>query len=162
MKNTSAELSPPGQPFNYPLTREFVEPDWTRLPGFKGVTAAEWENAVWQRKNTVKNLRELKEVFGALLPDELAADIEVDQQSAATMSILITPQMLNTMNVADLREDPLRRYMLPAASDRHSTWRNHPRASRDSLHEAEMWKIEGLTHRYPTKVLAELLSTCPQ
>jgi lysine 2,3-aminomutase len=25
-----------------------------------------------------------------------------------------------------------------------------------------MWMVEGLTHRYPTKVLAELLSTCPQ
>jgi lysine 2,3-aminomutase len=25
-----------------------------------------------------------------------------------------------------------------------------------------MWKAEGLTHRYPTKVLAEVLSTCPQ
>jgi lysine 2,3-aminomutase len=25
-----------------------------------------------------------------------------------------------------------------------------------------MWAVEGLTHRYPTKVLAELLQTCPQ
>jgi lysine 2,3-aminomutase len=25
-----------------------------------------------------------------------------------------------------------------------------------------MWAVEGLTHRYPTKVLAEVLSTCPQ
>src|SRR2546430_16426577 len=25
-----------------------------------------------------------------------------------------------------------------------------------------MWVAEGLTHRYPAKVLAELLSTCPQ
>ena len=25
-----------------------------------------------------------------------------------------------------------------------------------------MWVAEGLTHRYPTKVLAELLPTCPQ
>ncbi len=25
-----------------------------------------------------------------------------------------------------------------------------------------MWVVEGLTHRYPTKVLAELVSTCPQ
>ena len=25
-----------------------------------------------------------------------------------------------------------------------------------------MWVAEGLTHRYPTKVLAELLATCPQ
>jgi lysine 2,3-aminomutase len=30
------------------------------------------------------------------------------------------------------------------------------------LHEHEMWVAEGLTHRYPTKVLAELLPTCPQ
>ncbi|MGH2686050.1 MAG: KamA family radical SAM protein, partial [Actinomycetota bacterium] len=37
-----------------------------------------------------------------------------------------------------------------------------PMASRDSLHEADMWAVEGLTHRYPTKVLAELLPTCPQ
>ena len=38
----------------------------------------------------------------------------------------------------------------------------HPHATRDSLHEHEMWAVEGLTHRYPTKVLAELLTTCPQ
>ena len=25
-----------------------------------------------------------------------------------------------------------------------------------------MWAVEGLTHRYPTKVLAEMISTCPQ
>src|SRR5205807_6258247 len=58
--------------------------------------------------------------------------------------------------------DPVRRYMIPVRSDRDPTWPSHPHASRDSLHEAEMWVVEGLTHRYPTKVLAELLSTCPQ
>ena len=25
-----------------------------------------------------------------------------------------------------------------------------------------MWLVEGLTHRYPTKVLAEIVPTCPQ
>ncbi len=78
------------------------------------------------------------------------------------MSMLITPHMINTMNLDDLWGDPLRRYMLPAFDDRRTDWPSHPKASRDSLHEAEMWKVEGLTHRYPTKVLAELLSTCPQ
>jgi lysine 2,3-aminomutase len=52
--------------------------------------------------------------------------------------------------------------MLPVLSDRDPDWSSHPHASRDSLHEAEMWVAEGLTHRYPTKVLAELLPTCPQ
>ena len=52
--------------------------------------------------------------------------------------------------------------MIPAFSDRRTDWPSHPYAQRDSLHEAEMWAVEGLTHRYPTKVLAELLPTCPQ
>ena len=70
--------------------------------------------------------------------------------------------MLNTMNEKDLRHDPVRRYMLPMFDDRHAQWPNHPRATRDSLHESEMWAVEGLTHRYPTKVLAEMIATCPQ
>jgi lysine 2,3-aminomutase len=52
--------------------------------------------------------------------------------------------------------------MLPVFSDRRNDWSSHPHASRDSLHEHDMWVAEGLTHRYPTKVLAELLPTCPQ
>jgi lysine 2,3-aminomutase len=150
------------QPFKYPLERPFVEPDWRRLPGYAEVTPAEWESAVWQRKHTVKNLKELKAALGKLLPDDLAAGIERDQRERATMSLLVPPQMLNTMDAADLWADPVRRYMLPAYEDRHADWPNHPRSTRDSLHEAEMWVVEGLTHRYPTKVLAELLSTCPQ
>ena len=150
------------QPFRYPLDRAYVEPDWRRLPGYRQVTAAQWEDATWQRKNTVKNLAELKEALGPLLPDSLAHDIERDIKERATMSMLIPPHMINTMDERDLHRDPLRRYMLPAFGDRRTDWPSHPKASRDSLHEAEMWKVEGLTHRYPTKVLAEMLSTCPQ
>ena len=150
------------QPFSYPLTRAFVEPDWTRIPGYQGVSKQDWESALWQRRNTIKNLKELKAALGALLPESLALSIERDQKERATMSILITPHMVNTMDTTDLWRDPLRHYMLPAFDDRNTSWPNHPMASRDSLHEAEMWKVEGLTHRYPTKVLAELLSTCPQ
>lgn len=58
--------------------------------------------------------------------------------------------------------DPVRRYMLPVFSDRRTDWASHPFAARDSLHEHDMWAVEGLTHRYPTKVLAEMLPTCPQ
>jgi lysine 2,3-aminomutase len=150
------------QPFPYPLKREFVEPDWTRFPGYATVTADEWESAQWQRAHTVKNLAELKRALGDHLDDELCADIERDQQERATMSMLIPPQMINTMDQRDLRNDPVRTYMAPTYSDRHPEWASHPMAARDSLHEADMWAVEGLTHRYPTKVLAEMISTCPQ
>jgi lysine 2,3-aminomutase len=150
------------QPFEYPLRREFAEPDWTRLPGYRDVTAEQWRSAQWQRSHTVKNLAEFKTALGDHLDDDLLADIERDQQERATMSMLLPPQMINTMQEHDLRGDRVRRYMAPAFSEREAEWPSHPLSSRDSLHEADMWAVEGLTHRYPTKVLAELIPTCPQ
>src|SRR6266571_8628631 len=154
---------PPGpQPFRYPPAQPFTEPNWRRLPGFRNVSAAEWESARWQRLHSVRDVRGLREVFGKRLSDELAEDIAQDVLQRATMTMLVPPQMLNTMDERDLRSDPVRRYMLPALSERCTEFPSHPYAMRDSLHEAEMWAVEGLTHRYPTKVLAEVVATCPQ
>jgi lysine 2,3-aminomutase len=150
------------QPYEYPRVHEFVEPDWRRLPGYRDVTQAEWASARWQRQHSVKNLDELYKVFQHLLPEDLADSIRRDQQERATMSLLLPPQMINTMNEHDLWADPIRHYMIPAFDDRDAEWPSHPMSRRDSLHETDMWAVEGLTHRYPTKVLAELLSTCPQ
>lgn len=160
------------QPYRYER-RELVEPDWRRFPGWADVTAAQWRDAQWQRVHCVRTLRQLRDVLGSRVADRFYADLAADQAEMATMSMLLPPQMLNTMapdSTADddgditdaLYADPVRRYMLPLRSERDPLWPSHPRSSRDSLHEAEMWVVEGLTHRYPTKVLAELLSTCPQ
>src|ERR1700722_14002160 len=159
------------QPYVY-RRAELAEPDWRRFPGWSQVTTAEWESVQWQRAHCVKNLRQLREVAGPGLEESLFADLERDQQERATMSMLVTPQMVNTMVPAGAPDqpgfteafyaDPVRRYMIPVLSDRRTDWPSHPYASRDSLHEAEMWAVEGLTHRYPTKVLAEVLPTCPQ
>jgi lysine 2,3-aminomutase len=160
------------QPYAYRY-RPLVEPDWRRLPGWAAVTEDEWRSAQWQRSHCVKNVAQLRGVWGDLVDDRFYADLERDQGERATMSMLVPPQMLNT--VAALLDpagagsytdavyaDPVRRYMLPVFSDRLVEWPSHPYAARDSLHEHEMWVAEGLTHRYPTKVLAELLTTCPQ
>jgi len=166
------------QPYAY-RRRELVEPDWTRLPGWKDITAQQWADVQWQRVNCVKNIRQLRTVMGDLLTEEFYTDLERDQTERATMSMLLPPQMLNTIvsepTWADGRmpaagadftaafyADPVRRYMLPVFSDRRTDWSSHPYATRDSLHEHDMWVAEGLTHRYPTKVLAEMLPTCPQ
>ena len=155
------------QPFQY-RRRELTEPDWTRLPGWRDVTAEQWRSAQWQRAHCVKNVNQLRAVLGDLLDERFYADLVADQQTTATMSMLLPPQMLNTMvpdAVPDTERfyaDPVRRYMLPVASDRRTDWPSHPYATRDSLHEHDMWVAEGLTHRYPTKVLAELIATCPQ
>ncbi|KGN33387.1 lysine 2,3-aminomutase [Knoellia sinensis KCTC 19936] len=163
------------QPYVYRRT-ELIEPDWTRYPGWRDVTRADWESAQWQRAHCVKNIAQLRELMGDLLTDEFYADLERDQAERATMSMLVPPQMVNTMVPStsepmpaagiDFTEafmaDPVRHYMLPVFSDRRTDWASHPFSARDSLHEHDMWAVEGLTHRYPTKVLAEMLPTCPQ
>jgi KamA family protein len=159
------------QPYVYRRT-ELAEPDWTRFPGWARVTRDEWESVQWQRAHCVKNIRQLRELVGGGLSEAFCADLLADQQERATMSMLVPPQMVNTMApgvAADeagftdaFYADPVRRYMIPVFSDRRPDWPSHPYAARDSLHEAEMWAVEGLTHRYPTKVLAEVLPTCPQ
>ncbi|WP_323376851.1 KamA family radical SAM protein [Streptomyces smaragdinus] len=132
------------------------------------MTVEQWRDARWQRAHCVQNTRQLHAVYETLLPDSFYRDIDRDQAELATMSLLLPPYVLNTMvpaarpDAAAMYADPVRRHMLPAFSDRDPEWPSHPHASRDSLHEAEMWAVEGLTHRYPTKVLAELLATCPQ
>jgi lysine 2,3-aminomutase len=158
---------PYDQPYTY-THQPLVEPEWRRLPVWRDVTEAEWADVQWQRSHCVKNVRQLRQVYGGLLDEAFYADLERDQAERATMSLLLPPQMINTMvpdrvpDTAGMYADPVRRYMLPVFSDRDPEWPSHPHASRDSLHEQEMWAVEGLTHRYPTKVLAELLPTCPQ
>ncbi|HVV07689.1 lysine 2,3-aminomutase [Amycolatopsis sp.] len=153
-----------GQPYSY-ARKELVEPDWRRFPGWREVTEAQWRDAQWQRVHCLRNIKQLRAVLGDLVGDEFYEDLAADQRELATMSMLLPPQMLNTMHAGSTEEfyaDPVRRYMLPVRSDREPEWPSHPHSERDSLHETEMWVAEGLTHRYPTKVLAELLSTCPQ
>jgi lysine 2,3-aminomutase len=166
------------QPYVY-RRHTLVEPDWTRFPGWRDVTTEQWEDAQWQRVNCVKNIKQLRELMGDLVEDRFYEDLEGDQAERATMSMLVPPQMMNTM-VSEMTwvdgrmpaagaeftdafyADPIRQYMLPVFSDRRTDWPSHPFATRDSLHEHDMWAVEGLTHRYPTKVLAEMLPTCPQ
>ncbi len=165
-----------GQPYPYQQV-ELVEPDWTRFPGWADVTAEDWASVQWQRAHCVKNVKQLRELLGDLVDERFYADLERDQAERATMSMLVPPQMMNTMvphfgrdggptgpgSLTDaLYADPIRHYMIPVFSDRRTDWPSHPHATRDSLHEHDMWVAEGLTHRYPTKVLAELLPTCPQ
>src|SRR5687767_15005019 len=140
------------QPYVY-RQRALVEPCWTRFPGYRDVAAEEWASAQWQRAHCVKNVKQLRELMGDLLEDRFYADLERDQAERATMSMLMPPQMMNTIvptGPADGRTDsqawtdafyadPVRRYMLPVFSDRRTDWPSHPHATRDSLHEHDMW-----------------------
>ena len=64
-----------GQPYPYARV-ELVEPDWTRFPGWRDVTAAEWASVQWQRAHCIKNVKQLRELMGDLLgANRTASDV---------------------------------------------------------------------------------------
>ena len=86
-----------------------------------------WASVQWQRAHCVKNVKQLRELIGDLVDERFYADLERDQAERATMSMLVPPQMMNTMvphatpaGAGSLTEafyaDPIRRYMLPVFS----------------------------------------------
>ena len=121
----------------------------------------------------MKNVKQLRALMGDLLDERFYADLERDQAERATMSMLVPPQMMNTMvpppttpcrRRARCTEafyaDPVRRYMLPVFSDRRTDWPSHPHATRDSLHEHDMWVGRGadppLPHQGARRAAADL------
>jgi hypothetical protein len=56
--------------------RELAEPDWRRLPGWAGVTAAEWESAQWQRAHCVKNAQSVTPLVARAARAMLAAGVK--------------------------------------------------------------------------------------
>lgn len=150
------------QPYAYKPPVAVEARDWRRLPGFASASERDWLNAAWQLKHAIRDVAGVRRVFGRHADELLLEAISADQRSWATMPLLVPPHVANAMDEHDLWSDPLRRYMLPAAVDRDPVWPSHPRARRDSLYEMDMWTVEGLTHRYPYKVLVDMVASCPQ
>src|ERR1051325_2927583 len=92
----SVDAMESGQPYPYAYT-ELVEPDWTRYPGWRDVTAEDWASVQWQRAHCIKNVKQLRELMGDLLDERFYADLERDQAERATMSMLVPPQMMTPM-----------------------------------------------------------------
>ena len=99
--------APPHSPSPIRLRREFLEPDWRRIPAYKDVSAADWESALWQRKHTVKNLQGAEgraRRAAARRPGRRASS--ATRRSGRRCRMLLPPQMLNTMNLEDLWQRP--------------------------------------------------------
>ena len=81
------------QPYSYTYSSNFLEPDWRRIPGYKEVSESDWNSALWQKRNFIKTVAQLKQVLGAFLTDAMALDILKDQAERSTMSMLVPPQI---------------------------------------------------------------------
>ena len=138
--------------------REFRDDEfWKDVPGWKDISRDDFANHLWQAKNSVKKLKEVKEVLGSRISDEFISDIEAALQ-IAPMNIRITPYVFALIDWDNPFDDPLRKQFLPVASQMLP---DHPYYLADSLYEDVDSPVPMITHRYPDKVLFLPLTTCP-
>jgi len=117
---------------------------------FKDVTQGQWNDWHWQVKNRITNVEQLKKVIN-LTPDEENA---IDE-SLALLRMGITPYYASLMDPDD-PECPIRRQAVPTALELHRGKGD----MEDPLHEDTDSPVEGVTHRYPDRVLLLITDQC--
>lgn len=130
---------------------------WRHLPAYRDVSAAEFQTHLFQQKQTVTNVRQLRETVGELAPDSFYEDL-AEGMRHAPMALRISPYLLSLIDWSDPISDPIRTQFLPIRSQQQP---NHPMLQLDSLNEQGDSPVPGLTHRYHDKALFLPVDTCP-
>lgn len=130
---------------------------WTAIPAYAGVSAAEFHTHVFQARQSVTNVRQLRETLRQRVPDSFYEDV-IEGIRHAPMALRISPYLLSLIDWNEPHCDPIRTQFLPLASQQQP---NHPELRLDSLHEQRDSPVAGLTHRYPDKALFLPIDSCP-
>jgi lysine 2,3-aminomutase len=130
---------------------------WRRIPGYTGVSEADFRTHTFQNRNTVTNPRQLRQTLGAIVPESFYADLEAGI-AHAPMALRISPYLLSLVDWTNPELDPIRTQFLPLRSQQQS---DHPMLRLDSLAEQADSPVPGLTHRYRDKALFLPQDSCP-
>ena len=124
--------------------------DYKDIPLWKDVTPQEWNDWKWQVRNRVADVETLKQVIN-LSSDEEEAIEEVLKK----FRVGITPYYASLMDI-DNPKCPVRMQAVPTIMETH----NSSSDMEDPLHEDADSPVEGLTHRYPDRVLFLITDQC--
>lgn len=117
---------------------------------FNDVKAEDWNDWKWQVRNRIETLDDLKKYISLTKEEEKGVG-----DCLATLRMAITPYYLSLINPSD-PYDPVRRQAIPTANELY-----HAKADLvDPLHEDTDSPVEGLTHRYPDRVLLLITDQC--
>jgi lysine 2,3-aminomutase len=130
---------------------------WSIIPAYAGITAAEFQTHTFQTRQSVTNVRQLRETLGDLANEAFYEDVSEGVRHAP-MALRISPYLLSLIDWEAPYRDPIRTQFLPVASMQIP---DHPMLKLDSLHERKDSPVPGLTHRYPDKALFLPVDSCP-
>jgi lysine 2,3-aminomutase len=130
---------------------------WRALPGYAQVTRDEFRNHLFQQRNAVTNVRQLRDVLGTTVADSFFEDLAAGV-AHTPMALRISPYLLSLIDWSNPLHDPIRLQFLPLRSHQLP---DHPMLRFDSLNEQVDSPVPGLTHRYEDKALFLPVDSCP-
>ncbi len=130
---------------------------WRHIPAFANIDARTFHSHIFQMRHSITSVGKLMRVLEDRVPNDFYQEVAAGLQHAP-MSVRISPYILSLINWDDPYRDPIRKQFLSLRCEQE---RDHPELHLDSLNELGDAPVEGLTHRYPDRVLFLVLDTCP-
>ena len=124
--------------------------DHRKIPIWKDVSQAEWDDWKWQLKNRITTVDVLKQVV------EMTEKEQKEVNTALkSLRMAITPYFASLMDPSD-RNCPIRKRAIPSGKEVIIS----PEDMLDPLHEDIESPVHGLTHRYPDRLLLQVTDQC--
>ncbi len=131
------------------LSREY----WKRFNIWENIAKSEWENWKWQLANRLTGLEDVLKVFS--LKEE---EIETFRGTSSIFHFGSTPYYISLIKDLNDRNNPIRKQIFPLYEEIDEDIQSYGKL--DPFLEDEMSPVEGLTHRYPDRVLFRATNFC--
>jgi lysine 2,3-aminomutase len=119
----------------------------------EGVVMSRWKDWKWQLKHSIRDVETFEKLTGISFSEKERGEIA---QTAARFPISITPYYLSLVDTGDYKDDPVFRQSFPDPQelimDRFDM--------KDPLQEERDSPVDGITHRYPDRVLFLVSNVC--
>ena len=112
-----------------------------------------WENWKWHLKNRVRSLEKFEELTGIKFETDIKNELE---KTIEKFPMSITPYYLSLIDPDDYLNDPVFKQCFPSVNELCISEND----MNDPLHEDEDSPVEGITHRYPDRVLFLISNMC--
>jgi len=112
-----------------------------------------WKDWKWQVKHSIKDVDIVEKILNIKFNKEERDQIE---QTIKNFPMSITPYYLSLVNTKDYKNDPIFKQAFPDIKELYTSDYD----MEDPLHEEKDSPVQGITHRYPDRVLFHVSNVC--
>ncbi len=118
-----------------------------------GSNISNWKDWKWQLKNSIKTIDKFERLTGIRFPAEEKIALG---KTLEKFPLSITPYYLSLIDNDNYQNDPVFKQAFASADELNILESDH----KDPLSEDKDSPVEGITHRYPDRVLFHVSNTC--